>query len=471
MCYMALSGAILGVILLSVAGQVAGSQGEGTWLPPKKTSCDLHPAIEARIAEDMKFFDEQGGISEEAATSVCQYCDIENWKEGGEEENCNKPQRYLIQNGTVYVTNLLPTDKTGSFEFLGLLVELYETSQVYSLPDVELTWWHGDNAPSYTVVKDGKSAWPYGSGTPAVVSWSKWKENAVLVVPYSGAFRCPDDSFDALEAQITGIAGIPWEERKQIAFGRWNAFCTHYISWQKTEDGQVMKCPRTHVSNLSFARPDLLDAHDLAHGHPVPLHKQNAFRYIVSTDGWSISSKFDKYLLMGSTILRAESTRFGFYYDAIKPYVQFVPFMLKHSDDLIEAVEWLQAHDAEARRIAEEARRFALHHLSRQARLCYLFRLITELSKRVRYKPDCKRRQMCVPLVQEVKFLASHGRSAKACRYSDVLIKYGDVDPDGQGAAAEKWSMEELRRLHASGRAWPRDDRFVKELGRLSRRR
>ncbi|KAG2497023.1 hypothetical protein HYH03_005026 [Edaphochlamys debaryana] len=87
------------------------------------------------------------------------------------------------------------------------------------------------------------------------------------------------------------------------------------------------------------------------------------------------------------------------------------------------------------------------------------------------YKPDCKRRQMCVPLVQEVKFLASHGRSAKACRYSDVLIKYGDVDPDGQGAAAEKWSMEELRRLHASGRAWPRDDRFVKELGRLSRRR
>jgi hypothetical protein len=25
----------------------------------------------------------------------------------------------------------------------------------------------------------------------------------------------------------------------QVAFGRWNAFCTHYIPWQRTADGEV----------------------------------------------------------------------------------------------------------------------------------------------------------------------------------------------------------------------------------------
>lgn len=50
-----------------------------------------------------------------------------------------------------------------------------------------------------------------------------------------------------------------------------------------------------------------------------------------------------------------------------------------------QAVKWARAHDADARRIAEEARAFALKHLTRPARLCYLFRLLTELSKQFKW--------------------------------------------------------------------------------------
>ncbi|KXZ45427.1 hypothetical protein GPECTOR_55g333 [Gonium pectorale] len=334
----------------------------------------------------------------------------------------------------------------------------------------------GDNAPAHTMIEpDGSSRWPFppeganaSASMPPVVGWSKWDLNAALVVPYSGAFRCPSDSWDALEAQLEAIAGVPWEERKEVAFGRWNGFCTHYIPWMKTADGKVMKCPRTHLNSLSEAHPDLLDAYDLSKGSRVPLGHQNVYKYIVSPDGWSISSKFDKYLLLGSTILKAASTRYGFYYDAIKPYVHFLPFMVNTSDDIVDVVRWAKSHDAEARRVAEEGRRFALRHLSRPARLCYVFRLLTELSKQLRYRPSCARRGLCVPLVSELRFLAKYQRTAGSCRYKEVLLRYGDDDPAASDPpvptsgtfrdAPNAFDYEQLLRLHEGGHAWPRDD-------------
>ncbi len=43
---------------------------------------------------------------------------------------CNKPQRVLIQNGTVFLTSLVAAEWLGPFEHIGFLVELYEASQV-----------------------------------------------------------------------------------------------------------------------------------------------------------------------------------------------------------------------------------------------------------------------------------------------------------------------------------------------------
>lgn len=48
----------------------------------------------------------------------------------GRQGNCNKPQRVLIQNGTVYLTNLVAAEWLGPIEHVGFLVELYEVSQV-----------------------------------------------------------------------------------------------------------------------------------------------------------------------------------------------------------------------------------------------------------------------------------------------------------------------------------------------------
>lgn len=59
------------------------------------------------------------GIAEDVALSVCAFCDLDTQQQQQqgrqrddsntqqEKENCNKPQRVLIQNGTVYLNNLV----------------------------------------------------------------------------------------------------------------------------------------------------------------------------------------------------------------------------------------------------------------------------------------------------------------------------------------------------------------------------
>ncbi|PNH11822.1 KDEL motif-containing protein 2 [Tetrabaena socialis] len=132
--------------------------------------------------------------------------------------------------------------------------------------------------------------------------------------------------------------------------------------------------------------------------------------------GWSISSKFDKYLLMGSLLLKAEGHVYGWYYPALKAHEHYVPFMVKHKDDILEVIDWARANDAEAQRIAQGGQMFALRNLNRQARLCYIARLITELAKHMRYPVECSRRAVCVPLVEEIKFLAKFEGTHSHCR-------------------------------------------------------
>ncbi|KAG2425087.1 hypothetical protein HXX76_013996 [Chlamydomonas incerta] len=444
-------------ILLALA--VLGAAGE------KLDTCILHPKIEERVVKDTAAWGD-AGITEDLVKSISKHCDTEARIRL---HYCNcQPQRILIENGTVYLNNLIPRHRLGPHEHIGLLVELYEASQVYRLPNVEFTYWLDDHPPGETnYVFSGAgphgapraTAWPYepAGGLPPMVAWSKSADNGVLMVPYSGAFRCAKDSFDALEASLPELAGVAWADKLPVGFGRWNGFCTYYygMGLVRTADGQPVPCPRIYLNNVSAAHPDLLSAFDLGVAKPVPLAHQNRYKYIVSTDGWSISSKFDKYLLLGSTVFKAASIRDGFYYDALEPNVHFIPFMVKHKDDIVDAIQWARQHDDEARRMAEAAREFARQHLSRPARLCYLFRLLTHLSKQYRYPVSCSRRKLCVPLAQELRYYAQEEKTRDTCPYGEVFDRYGGGDPL---VAPDAGRLAEISAMHVDPLHWPRDD-------------
>eukprot|EP00198_Chlamydomonas_reinhardtii_P003863 XP_001693199.1 lipopolysaccharide-modifying enzyme [Chlamydomonas reinhardtii] len=448
--------AVLGLLLLLWAGAcVLEAQAA-----EKLDSCDLvDPKIEEHILKQTSLFATQG-IRDEVIRSLHEPCINETAK-----HPCIKAQKFLIKDGVVYVTNLMPVNGFGYVELIGFLVELYEVSQVG----------HDDNPPAETVLRPTAenptaSAWPFPPhDAPPVLAWATFPGNAALVVPYSGAFRCPKDSFDSLLEQVPHMnANPPWEQREKLGFGRWNSCvrssvpgttatttsrrrmgspcpahvttsttCTTTIPtsclrWHSTgrwpaaasrrsrchcwnRTSTATSCPLTVSSTTSSGRE--------SGNHPgaTPASPKRL--------RWSISSKFDKYLLLGSLVLKAEGFVYGWYYPAMKAWEHYVPFMVKDKDDVLEMIDWARSHDEEAHKIAQAGQSFALKHLARKTRLCYIYKLIKELAKHMKYTPDCSKRPVCVPLVEEIKFLKSFDVTHAHCRYDEVLGPYAAADP------------------------------------------
>ncbi|PNW76532.1 hypothetical protein CHLRE_11g467670v5 [Chlamydomonas reinhardtii] len=416
----------------------------------------LHPAMTARIQKDVAWLDRAGGITDAMIRNISLLCDNAiRWQ-------CNvKAVRMMIKDGEVYLNSLHPDWRLGPHELIGFLLELYEASKMYKLPDVEFAYNGDDDVMTAVEWKDEAALKPAFHGGPfPLLTWSKGDDSSGMLVPYSGAFRCADDSFDAMSTRLEDFRRVPWSERKQVAFGRWNEFCAlYYNALQRMPNGREQPCPRNYLSQLSDKNLELLDVGVMLEmekkgrvGH-VPLTHQNVYRYLVSTDGWAISSKFDKYLLLGSLVIKARSPRYGFYYDALVPDQHFLPCMNASNDDVLERIKWAKEHDAEAQKMAEAAQAFAVKHLHRGARLCYYRTLMEELGKRMKYTPDCANRQLCIPLGQFLNFLSTYPKTRHTCPYSQVLSQYGF----NAELEAGKYTTESITALLKQEKYWPRD--------------
>lgn len=71
---------------------------------------------------------------------------------------------------------------------------------------------------------------------------------------------------------------------------------------------------------------------------PAALLLPPRLRYIVSTDGWAASSKLERYLLLGSVVLKQQSPHESWFYDAMKPWVHYVPFMVDNATDIVQVI-------------------------------------------------------------------------------------------------------------------------------------
>lgn len=228
-----------------------------------------------------------------------------------------------------------------------------------------------------------------------------------------------------------------WEERLPIAFGRYNGFCSYWNGGgnRKLRDGSKHPCTRQHLANVSNDFPDVLDVGPVGSKtrnnttrNFMPIAEQRKYRYIISTDGWSISPKLERYMLLGSAILKEESQRISWFYGGILPYEHYVPFMNYNNTDIVNQVRWLRDNDELARRIAKNAQEFALAHLTRQGRQCYLFHLMNELGARVRYKaPPCTPSTCFAP---EKELQAYVSRRGDVCHPNTMLKQLRDMGFD-----------------------------------------
>ncbi len=140
-----------------------------------RTSCLQHDALYSQINQDLLPFATHG-ITESNWERTKTWCERE-------------PGHYIcvaIINGTVHLTSLPWRDSDLGVMISGVsfLLELYETSLRFKLPDVEFAISTSD-MPQYKVLKDEK----FRYDEPVLLSYSKTANSPDILVPGAQGFR------------------------------------------------------------------------------------------------------------------------------------------------------------------------------------------------------------------------------------------------------------------------------------------
>lgn len=91
----------------------------------------------------------------------------------------------------------------------------------------------------------------------------------------------------------------------------------------------------------------------------IKFEKFADYKYVIEIDGNVSPWNFLQKLMLGSCVLRVESTNEQWFYDKIKPWVHYVPVEADLSD-LVPKIEWCKSNENESRKIAQQGQEFAM---------------------------------------------------------------------------------------------------------------
>ena len=118
--------------------------------------------------------------------------------------------------------------------------------------------------------------------------------------------------------------------------------------------------------------PGLVDfVKDLLKGGMSPGEQMN-YKYILILDGWSCTyPAYISRLASNSVVFKQNSHNIQWFYDALIPYVHYVPINYDASN-FIEMVDWARRNDEKCMEIAENATDFAVNNLRSEHNFHYL---------------------------------------------------------------------------------------------------
>ncbi|KAI1827216.1 lipopolysaccharide-modifying protein [Xylaria intraflava] len=112
----------------------------------------------------------------------------------------------------------------------------------------------------------------------------------------------------------------------------------------------------------------------------VPMAEQYNYKFLPDVDGNSFSARWRGFLLSTSCPLKA-TVYTEWHDDRLAPWLHFVPFDNTFIDIYAVMDYFLDGHDAEAQRIAEEGHEWAARVLRREDMMLYTWRLLLEYAR------------------------------------------------------------------------------------------
>ena len=169
---------------------------------------------------------------------------------------------------------------------------------------------------------------------------------------------------------------VVWEDKEEKLFWR----------------GRDSNRNRLKLVKLSQENPDLINASITAYfffrdeeaklgkSPHVPFFDFFNYKYQLCIDGTVAAYRLPYLLAGGSLVFKQDSKYYEHYYKDLRPWQHYVPIK-EDLSDLVEKIEWARNNDEKARKIAENARQFAITYLLPDHVLCYHAAFLSKWSK------------------------------------------------------------------------------------------
>ncbi|TYH99934.1 hypothetical protein ES332_A11G099400v1 [Gossypium tomentosum] len=312
--------------------------------------------------------------------------DLKQWKSSGITKDMierGKPIadfRLVIVNGEAYVERYIRSFQTRDlFTIWGILqlLRLYPGK----IPDLDLLFYCGDN----TVIMKSDYKGRYAALAPPVFHYCGEEAALDIVFPDWSFWGWVEVNIKPWEEQLRAIKKererIKWEKREPYAYWKGNP--------TSPDRGDLLNCNVSDKHDWN-ARLYVQDwAKEIQEGFKhSKLEDQCTHRYKIYIEGrtWSVSEKY--ILACDSMTLLVNPKYYDFFSRSMMPMQHFWPIRNENKcRDLKFAVEWGNNYTQKAEAIGKAGSKFIEEALTMQNVYDYMFHLLNEYSKLLKFKP------------------------------------------------------------------------------------
>ncbi len=217
------------------------------------------------------------------------------------------------------------------------------------------------------------------------------------VILFHHPYFCPDQDGQYVEEKILqeveSLSEFPWEQREERLFWRGSNSGMELYTLQNW-----MKLYRGRLVYLSSLYPELINA-KFCHLLPFKCENREELIKLISLSAYPSTEEYARYkyqmimkgdtaayysfikkLALGSLVFKPDNPIIMWFYDALIPFVHFIPLRDSLSDLTLQ-LKRARLQDSEMRQIAENGKEFARHHLHSKDLLIYCYKVLCYYAK------------------------------------------------------------------------------------------
>ncbi|XP_075056081.1 protein O-glucosyltransferase 2 isoform X3 [Mixophyes fleayi] len=245
-----------------------------------------------------------------------------------------------------------------------------------------------------------------------IFSWCGSTETKDIVMPTYDLTDSVLETMGRVSLDMMSVqahTGPKWEEKNNTAFWRGRDSCKERL--------ELVKLSRRHPETIdaAFTHFFFFKHNESLYGpivQSIPFFDFFKYKYQILIDG-TVAAYRMPYLLVGnSVILKQDSIYYEHFYNDLQPWKHYVPFK-KDLSDLLEKIQWVKDHDAEAKQMAQAGQEFARNNLMGDHVFCYYFRLFQAYARLQVSQPKIRAGMEIVELPSDYLFPCKCQRNNK----------------------------------------------------------